>query len=290
MRRIIFVIIWGLLCSLSFYLPADVYAQDNNVYRIETIDGNVFVGTLVSEDDNKVVIRTEALGEISIERSQIREMTKIDPDRIKDGKYWFENPQATRYFFTTNAIGIRKGEGYYQNTWIFFNNVNFGLSENISLGGGMVPLFLLGGGSIPIWLLPKISFPVVPDNFHLAAGAMIGGVVGSDTFGMGLVYGISTVGNRDNNLSIGLGYGYAGNEWSNTPMLNVSGMVRTGRAFYLLSENYFFPGTEVNGIILAGIRWAPENFAVDFGLFRPLEETGDFIGLPWLGVTIPFGR
>jgi len=42
------------------------------------------------------------------------------------------------------------------------------------------------------------------------------------------------------------------------------------------------------------LRWAPENFAVDFGLFRPyvVGESigGGFIGVPWLGVTLPFGR
>ncbi|MCS4195563.1 hypothetical protein GGP46_000378 [Salinibacter ruber] len=38
-----------------------------------------------------------------------------------------------------------------------------------------------------------------------------------------------------------------------------------------------------------GVRWAPENFAVDFGLVRPLTAADGVIGLPWLGVTLPFG-
>ena len=89
---------------------------------------------------------------------------------------------------------------------------------------------------------------------------------------------------------MGLGYGYAGNDWSTRPVLNISGMRRVGRTIYLLAENYVFPGSEPSGVVSVGIRWAPENFAVDFGLVRPLGVEGGFVGVPWLGVTIPFSQ
>ncbi len=38
------------------------------------------------------------------------------------------------------------------------------------------------------------------------------------------------------------------------------------------------------------VGWSSENFAVDFALVRPGGIGIDFIGFPWLGVTIPFGR
>ena len=106
--------------------------------------------------------------------------------------------------------------------------------------------------------------------------------------GFAFLFGSSTFGTRDRNLDIGLGFGYAGGEWSETPMVSISGMTRVGRTLYLLSENYFFPGTDFTGMISAGVRWAPKNVAVDFGLVRPLEDLDSFIGFPWLGVAIPF--
>lgn len=278
--------LWGMQPS-----SARAQAQDTTMYRAETADGNVYIGTIVSESDEEVVLNTKLVGTITIARADIERMRAIDPGRMRDGAYWFENPQATRYLFAPNAIGLPEGGGYYQNTWIFLNNVNVGVSDNVSIGAGTVPVFLLGAPALPFWLLPKVSISTPSDRFHLAAGGVIGGVVGDgESVGAGLVYGLSTVGTRDNNVSVGLGYGYAGSDWSSRPVLNISGLTRVGRTIYLLAENYVFPGSEPSGIVSVGVRWAPENFAVDFGLVRPLDVEGGFVGVPWLGVTIPFGQ
>ncbi len=276
--------------SVTFCLPEQAEARDTEFFRVVTTDGNVFIGELISETEAEVVLLTESIGRVTIRRDNIRSMTRIDDSQIRDGEYWFENPQATRYLFAPNAIGLRKGHGYYQNTWIFFNNVNYGVTKNFSIGGGLVPTFLFGTGSTPVWITPKISIPVANENIHIAAGALIGGVIGEDSGGGGLLYGTSTFGNRDRNLSLGLGYGFGGGEITSTPAVNISGMIRVSKNIHLVSENYLFPGTSFNGIASFGTRWAPENFAVDFALIRPLEGLGSFIGVPWLSVTIPFGR
>ena len=276
----------------AFLLDARAQTPDEEtaLYRVETTDGNVFIGTLVSEDDEQIVLDTREVGQITIARADIQRMTAIDPDRFRDGEYWFENPQSTRYFFAPNAIGIPKGSGYYQNTWIFLNNVNFGISNNVSIGAGTVPVFLFGVSALPFWLLPKVSISVPNERVHLAAGAALGGILGEENAGAGIVYGVSTVGSRDSNLSVGLGFGYAGSDWSSQPVVTIGGMTRVGRTWYLITENYLFPGGEAAGVLSGGVRWAPENFAVDFGLVRPLDIEDEFIGVPWLGVTIPFGQ
>ena len=97
------------------------------------------------------------------------------------------------------------------------------------------------------------------------------------------------MGNRDHNVTVGLGYGYADGGFASRPAINVSGMTRVGQKTYLITENYFFPGVDDANLISLGVRWAPENFAVDFGLVRPLTAADGVIGLPWLGVTLPFG-
>jgi len=58
--------------------------------------------------------------------------------------------------------GLHKGEGYYQNIWVFWNQASFGVTENFSLGFGIIPLFLFGGEAgqySPIWVVPKLSYP-----------------------------------------------------------------------------------------------------------------------------------
>jgi hypothetical protein len=250
----------------------------------------VLLGTLVSDTETEVVLDTRQLGEVAIQRADIESMEKIAPDRFRDGEYWFRNPQSTRYFFAPNALGIPGGKGYYQNAWILLNNVNYGVSNRLSVGAGTVPIFLFGAEALPIWFLPKVSIPPPQDTLPLAGGAVCGGVLGiEDSGGAGLVYGSATVGDRDHNFTVGLGYGYAGDGFADRPAINISGMTRVGRTTYLISENYFFPGIDDANLVSVGVRWAPENFAVDFALARPLEAEVDIVGLPWLGVTIPFG-
>jgi len=280
----------SLVCLALFILLPSALAQETKTYRIETVDGNIFIGELISETEEQVTIRTESAGDITISRENIRQMTLIENDRKRDEGYWLENPHGTRYLFAPSAFAIKKGQGYYQNTWILFNNINYGVTDNFSIGAGTVPLFLFGVSSTPFWIMPKLSIPVAGDMLHLSAGALVGGVIGEDGGSGGLLYGTGTLGNTDKNITLGLGYAYGGGEISSTPVVNISGMVRTGRTIYLVSENYFVPNTGFDGLASFGIRWAPENFAVDFALLRPLEDTGSLIGIPWLGLAIPFGR
>lgn len=279
-----------LLGLIALGCPAAVQAQETTseeqMRRVEMNEGEVLVGTIVSEDDEEVVLRTDRLGEVTLKRANIKSIDQVDPSRIRDGEYWFPNPQSTRYLFAPNAIGIRKGEGYYQNTWVLFNNVNYGVSNHFSIGAGTVPIFLFGAEALPLWVLPKVSVSTPQQNLHVAGGALLGGVVGEGGGGLGLLYGNATVGSRDHNATVGLGYGYVGDEVSDTPVVNISGMTRIGKKTYLISENYIFPDA---GVVSLGLRWAPENFALDVALFRPLEETGVLVAWPWLGVTVPFG-
>jgi len=290
LARKIGVAVTLLLGLIALGRPASVQAQEKTseeqLYRVEMNTGEVLVGTIVSEDDEEVVLRTEQLGEVTLKRANIESIEKVDPRRIRDGEYWFPNPQSTRYLFAPNAIGIQKGEGYYQNTWVLFNNVNYGVSNNFSIGAGTVPIFLFGAEALPLWILPKVSVSTPQQNLHVAGGAVLGGVIGVDDGGVGLLYGNATVGSRDHNATLGVGYGYLDGELSDTPAINISGMTRIGKTTYLISENYFLPDASV---ISLGLRWAPENFTLDAALFRPLGDTGGLVAWPWLGVTIPFG-
>lgn len=289
-KSIIFYFFISFFIAMITMMPAHAQESVGETIRITTTDGNVLMGVIVQENDTQITIQVEGIGEVTVQRVNIRNIQVIRPDQIRNGEYWFDNPHGTRYIFAPNAIGLRKGTGYYQNAWIFFNNVNYGLSDNFSIGAGLIPGFLFGGGldSTPFWILPKLSIPMAGDKLHFGVGAMIGGIVGSGSGA--LFYGSGTYGSTDNNLTIGLGYGASDGEVSSTPLVNISGMYRVKRTIYMLGELYVLPGIDESGVALLGGRWAPENFAVDFGLVLPLADTGSFIGIPWLGVSIPFGN
>lgn len=279
------------LTSTSF----SAFAQEQKapvVFRIETIDGNGYTGEVVSRDSVKVVFKAEKLGQIEIRQSDIKTMVPIDPNHLKEGKYWFTNPQSTRYFFSPNGYGLKKGEGYYQNIWVLMNSFAVGVNDYVSVGGGLVPLFLFAGSVTPVWITAKVSIPVVKDQFNLGAGILAGNALGASNGGFGIFYGTATAGSRDRNISFGIGYGFAGGSISNSPMINFGGMFRVGVHSYLLTEDYLFiNGVESTLLVMLGGRQIIRGAGLDYGLVIPTTSgMGGFVAVPWLGITIPFGK
>lgn len=284
---------YTLLLLLFLVSAISMQAQtnpDSLRYRIETNDGNTYVGTIVMQDATTITLRSDQLGVIALPKSNIRSMDLVSGTRGKDGSYWFDNPQSSRYFWQSNGYGVKAGEGYYQNVWVFFNHVTYGITNNFQIGAGIVPLFLFAGASTPVWLNPKFSIPVAKDRFNLGVGAIVGTVLGEESAGFGMLHGTGTVGTRDRNLSLGVGYGYAGGELADVPAISLSGMWRTGEKGYLLTENYFLDaGDETVLILFVGGRRMIKRASLDFGLMVP-TQTGEAVFIPWLGIGIPFGK
>ena len=281
------------ICLMLLLTSVFCFAQeqaDTTSYRIETRDGNIYTGRIIAQDSLQVIFQSDQLGEIHIQRARIKEIHPIEKDKIKDGTYWFESPQATRYFYSPNGYALKKGEGYYQNVWVLFNSLAFGITDHVSFGAGLVPLFLFAGAPTPVWITPKLSIPISEDKMNLGAGALMGFIVGEERAGFGIVYGITTFGSKDQNVSFGLGYGYAAGEWARWPMLNLNAMIRTGPRGYLLTENYFLrTGQSTTVILWLGGRQMIKKAGLDYGLMIPwFDEMEDLVAIPWLGLTIPF--
>lgn len=285
------VIILLILTILFHSRGASQTVHDSALYHIETADGNEFFGKIV-KSDSVFTFRAENYGLLEIPQAFIRKMKIIEGEKIIDGRYWPENPQSARYFWAPNGYGLDAGEGYYQNVWVLFNQVSLGLTDNVSLGAGFVPLFLFGGAPTPVWITPKVSVPVMEERMNLGGGVMMGTVIGGDDTGFGILYGTFTYGSRDYNASLGIGYGYAGHDWTKYPVVNASGMFRTGPRGYIVTENYFFRSNEVNlALISFGGRQIIKKASIDYGLFIPIEEDIDeFVAVPWLGLVVPIGK
>jgi hypothetical protein len=271
---------------------SQVPSDSGTLFRVETKDGNEFTGKLITQDSAGLILQTENLGVLTFNHNDIRRFYSIQADKMKEGIYWSDNPQSSRYFWEPNGYGLKKGEGYYQNIWVLFNQVSIGVTNNFSIGAGVVPLFLFGGVSTPAWITPKFSIPVKKDKFNLGAGALVATVLGESGTAFGLLYGIATMGSRDKNISFGLGYGYAGDNWAKSPTVSLSSMIRTGARGYFLTENYYISAGDGYSLIFsAGYRWIIKKAGMDFGLFMPYDNSFDTIILiPWLGITIPFGN
>lgn len=264
--------------------------QDSVVYRITTVDANQYTGTIVRQNAEILILRTESLGEIPIRMNDIQKIEKLTAKEAEE-PLRPHYPQSSRYFLGSSAYNLRRGEAYYQNIWVMFNQFNVGITNNISIGGGLVPLFLFAGAPTPVWFTPKINIPVIEDQFHLGAGALIGTIIGEEEATYGYLYGLATFGSSDANATLGIGYGMAGGEWADLPAFTVSGMVQTGERMFLLTENYILSAEgETAGLIIIGGRRLIQRVGLDFGLIIPFGAGDEFIAIPLLGVSIPIGK
>ena len=262
---------------------------DPPIYRIETTQGNEFVGSIIEDEPDYIILKTEPYGELKIWRRDIVRMRTIDQKDIREGVYWPKNPQSTRYFWSPNGYGLEKGEGYYQNIWVFYNQVSYGVTNNFSLSAGMIPLFLFDGAPTPVWIVPKVSIPIQKDDVNLGAGMFIGNVLGESDSGFGIAFGSITLGNPDRNVNIATGWGYSGRDWARKPVVNVSFMTRVGPRGYLISENYLLPERDFNILVFSfGGRSIIRNVSLDYSLVVPfIPEWGGLLALPFLGITVP---
>jgi hypothetical protein len=256
---------------------------------IEAIDNTEYTGILLSEDDRIVELETDLGVIIKIPKIKILRYKTLQVKEIVDGEYYFENPHATRYFYGPNGYGLRQGEGYYQNTWVMFNQVSYGFSDYFSVGTGIIPLFLFEGAPTPAWLTPKFSIPIRKDKINVGGGALLATVIGETDASFGIAYGTITLGSRDANTTLGAGWAYTGDGFGEYPTFSLSGMYRLGPKGYFISENYLISTAyETIGIISLGGRTVQKKLAVDYGLILPLN-IGATIAFPWLSITLPFG-
>jgi hypothetical protein len=287
-----------LLAVIAFFILILVFPvsskaqtqQDSLKCRIEMKDGNEFFGIILERTAEKVRIKTDKLGELTINTTEIKSISEVKQTMAKDGTYWLDNPQSTRYFWSPNGYSLKKGEGYYQNVWIMGNQAVYGLTNHLSGGIGVIPTFLFAGSPTPAWLTLKYSVPVVKEKLNISAGALVGTVIGESTGAFGILYGMSTFGNKDRNLNIGVGWAFGGGEIAKIPTFNISGMIRTGPKGYLITENYLIGTTDTFlALISFGGRRIIKHTGLDFGGFIPIgSDVGSFVIIPWLGFTVPF--
>ncbi len=281
-----------LLLILLFSTPHLMAQEPASLVRIELKDGNTFVGQIQEEHEETLNLLTEHYGILLLNKSDIKSRIPLTDVQKTRNEYWLPNPQSTRYFWAPNGYGLKAGESYYQNIWVFYNQASVGLTDHFSVGAGMVPLFLFDGTPSPVWLVPKFSLPLVPGHLNLGAGAFLGTILGESKSGFGLLYATTTFGSTDRNFSMGLTYGYAGGEWLKAPVINLSGMERVGSRGYLITENYIITAQGEIGVILSfGGRTIIRNIGVDYSLIIPvIPDSNAFIAVPFLGLTVPIGK
>ena len=283
------ILLFTLVC-IAFHIHGQT-GTDTLRYVIETTDGNEYLAKILESTDEYILVQTEIFPELKIPKSAVKSMKKVTISDMNKGEYWFKNPHSTRYFYSPNGYNLQRNEGYYQNTWVFFNQVSYGFSENFSVGVGMIPLFLVGADIAPVWITPKLGIPLIKDKLNLGIGVLAGTVLGEGE-GLGIAYTTLSYGSRDKNSTIGGGWAYSSDGWAKYPTLSFSAMSRFSKKGFFITENYLISTAyETIGLISLGGRSVQKKLAIDYGLIFPVNSGADVcLAIPWLSITVPFGN
>ncbi len=251
--------------------------------RIQVItmrDGSSLVGRIVSVRADTVDFQM-GIGRVPVAVKDIRAISETDSGRMHAGQYWFPNPNATRLFFAPTGQMLKKGEGYFADYELFFPGFAYGVTDNVSIGGG-VSIFPTGIDEQVYYLTPKVGMSF-GEQVHLAAGLLFAGTQGG-TGGVG--YGVGTFGDGDASATIGLGYGFAGGKIERKPVAMLGGEKRISRRIALVTENYLLPISDDNLVYSFGVRFMGEKLTTDLAIFNVVGS--GVIGLPYVDFVFRF--
>lgn len=269
-----------ILVFFLFCIPISLFGQTKNQQLLlEMRDSSVIKGAFIEKQGDTLFIETKLFGTLSVKEKDIKTMEIIEKESPSDGKKQFENPHSIHNFVSSTGIGLRKGEGYYNNISLFINTGTFGFTKHFSLGLSIIPR------AATMFAIPKLSFQV-HENFSLGLSGVFGLLEAVPVFAG---YGVATFGNRDKNLSVGMGSGVSTEYSLDSPIFfSISGQIRLARKVSLITENYILQG-HILGV--SGFRFMNAKSAFNLGVIYPnvFDSGSGFIApLPFLGFGIPF--
>lgn len=264
-------------------------------YSVELRSGTAFIGELTATTSEALTFQTKDLGQLVIQRSNLKQLNLLTQQQASRGYGYLGN--GNRLFFAPTGRNLLKGEGTVQSIYVFLLSVNYGITDNISLG--TLFTWVPGAGSDNFFALtPKVSFPV-SENLRVGAGAIVFFQQGTT---ISLAYANGTAGSADNNVTAGVGYAFVGSSASSTPVFLLGGARRVSRRVSLLNESYILNITDngdratlVGGI--AGLRLAGQRLSGSLGLlyaFTSFSSANTSVSgggaVPFAEATFRFGR
>ncbi|KAB2878869.1 hypothetical protein F9K33_11480 [bacterium] len=280
----------AIMFSMLIILP--LYSQTNikdkikipdstTVQILTTTDGSTLNGRII--EINEADIRFESnVGIVQIPIQKIKDIKEILTKSIHNGEYWFPNPNSTRLYIAPTGRMLKSGEGYFQNIYIFFIGGAFGITNNITMGGG-ISIFP-GAPEQVYYLTPKVGFQVAK-SVNVAVGTLLMGATGGGET-IGIHYGVGSIGNSDGSVTAGLGWGYSGSHVADKPIIMLGAEKRLTRRTAFVTENWIVPNSD-GSFLSFGLRFFGEGLAIDLAFIRPTGVNGDVgIGIPYVDFVI----
>jgi hypothetical protein len=272
------------ICSAIILLlyTAHGRAQEDTLQTVQVTlkDGSELIGHVVTESAENVTFKTLSGVEIELERVKIKAIEPVQGE-WRGEEFQLRDPNATRLFFAPSARALKKGTGYFSTYQIFFPMMAVGLTDFVTLSGGMS--LLPGAEEQLLYFAPKARL-VHQDKLDLSAGILYMTVVDEN---FGISYGIATYSGSQMAVTGGLGWGFVDGDFARDPFVLLGLESRLSKRTKFISENWFLPGD--NGHVFSfGLRFFGKKLAADFALLRFSEMGDGFPFVPWIGFAVNF--
>jgi hypothetical protein len=250
MKKIIFLLAFNFLFIALSHAQVVTDSTSSQKKSVVTLySGEQIIGTILSDDGREILIISDNVGKLFISKANIKTIAELKGDLkiTEEGTTITEGPFTTRYSFTTNALPIKKNVNYAMIN-LFGPEVHFAVTNNLSLG--VMSTWIAS----PLAVVGKYTFESKKENVHFAVGAMAGtsGYLKQAQINGGLGWGILTIGNRLDNVTISAGYGFVSNSSSNLnpflsgPIASIAGITKIGEKTSLFFDSMFSYNTRTN--------------------------------------------
>lgn len=261
------------------------------LYILETKRGDRFVGQVIEYGKESVIFELENKTQLQFQNEEIEQIyAKEETSRRGVGLTY--QPQeipmsgAQNLFLTPTGFNYKAGQAEYKNLEIFYNSIDYGLTDNFSLGFGIIPLLVAN----VIDLKSKVTFDI-GDYVHIGMGARLlaGITVFDDNWVLGALHGNVSVGTEEKFINFGYG------KWLpiNDDFVNIeSDLYMIGGSFRISEKGRIFGDlirVVENGerefdqsdysLVMLGGSWFNRKHRVDFGFFM-VSTSGTDIGGP----------
>tara|TARA_R110002124_G_scaffold208776_2_gene375087 strand:+ start:465 stop:1334 length:870 start_codon:yes stop_codon:yes gene_type:complete len=283
------------LFSLSFFLIFSVSAfgqisqfkatfikaqQENKEVVVTISDGNTFSGFVDTIGEESAGVKTKN-GVFNFRYDRIVDVKIIDTG--DESSRWKDNPAKNKLFIFQTGKMLDGGSGYYQNTYIFFSNFSYGITDNISVDAGFS---MFPGARIKnqLYAFGAKAGTNITNHFAISVNAKYYTIYDSDK-GVTTLFGSGTYSTGKLDLTGSAGMGFFDTETSE-PIFILGGQFRVSDRFAFLSENIILPtgDRESEALLSFGGRVISTKSAFDLGFFFIESETV----VPFLSYTLKF--
>jgi hypothetical protein len=303
-------VLWTILFCFG---QAFVFGQAS-FYKVILKSKNKFTGQIVKEEEQSLTLKIADSSFVKVHENDIEDVRKLNPNKIKRGLYWDENLHSQRYLFSSSAYTMDKGDFTYRNILGFYNGLEYGITNRLSISGGLNMYSVLandyttriynfavkyGGWKLSKKMTAAVSFNFSDVRFNLY-----------DYFNKGdkhtSLTGLLTYGNTDNHLTIGLGayqfrgvhhkfdinfrdiYDYKTNIFGT---FRLNGILRFSNYFALVTENWIVINNEYSDFFSVGIRFLKYRFMAELAMIHKTDTGLSYYyetTYPYLGIAYRF--